>query len=132
MSDTALVNLATVGSDELQAMPVAVFTSALESMSGDAIARFRRMRKLSATHRQALEKFLVEHPDKRPGQQDVSDSKGDKKSPPKKARSTETGIVMEGLLRLIAWWEGMDTDDVARAKGVARRKRKRKRRPRHP
>ncbi|MBX3492601.1 MAG: methyltransferase domain-containing protein [Parvibaculum sp.] len=126
MSDTTLVNLATVGSDELQAMPVAVFTSALESMSGDAIARFRRMRKLSATHRQALEKFLVEHPDKRPGQQDVSDSKGDKKSPPKKARSTETGIVMEGLLRLIAWWEGMDTDDVARAKGVARRKKKKK------
>ncbi|PKQ05393.1 MAG: hypothetical protein CVT72_09675 [Alphaproteobacteria bacterium HGW-Alphaproteobacteria-11] len=126
MSDTALVNLATVGSDELQAMPVAVFTSALESMSGDAIARFRRMRKLSATHRQALEKYLVEHPDKRPGQQDASDSKGEKKSPPKKARSSETGIVMEGLLRLIAWWEGMDTDDVARAKGVARRKKKKK------
>ena len=62
MGDTTLVNLATVGSDELQAMPVGVFTSGLESMSADAIARFRRMRKLSATHRQALEKFLVEHP----------------------------------------------------------------------
>jgi len=125
MSDTALVNLATVGSDELQAMPVAVFTSALESMSGDAIARFRRMRKLSATHRQALEKYLVEHPDKRPGQP-ATDSVAGGKTAPKKARSTETGLVMEALLRLIAWWEGMDTDDVARAKGVARRKKKKK------
>ena len=126
MSDTALVNLATVGSDELQAMPVAVFTSALESMSGDAIARFRRMRKLSAAHRQALEKYLVEHPEKRPGQQAAPDSGGGRKSAPKKTRSTETGFVMEALLRLIAWWEGMDTDDVARAKGVARRKKKKK------
>lgn len=130
MSDTTLVNLATVGSDELQAMPVAVFTSGLESMSADAIARFRRMRRLSATHRQALEKYLVAHPEKRPGQGAAEgDAEAGGKSKQKnggksKGGKRESGIVMEFLLRLIAWWEGMDTDDVARAKGVVRRKKK--------
>lgn len=126
MSDTALVNLATVGSDELQAMPVGVFTSGLESMSADAIARFRRMRKLSAAHRQALEKYLVEHPEKRPGQPATPEPKAGGKTGAATARPKEPGIVMEFLLRLIAWWEGMETDDVARAKGIARRKKKKK------
>ncbi len=67
MSNTTLVNLATVGSDELQTMPVAVFTAGLEQMSADAIVRFRRMRKLSDTHKVALERFLNDHPEKRAG-----------------------------------------------------------------
>ncbi|MEX0838861.1 MAG: hypothetical protein WD034_04950 [Parvibaculum sp.] len=125
MSDTALVNLATVGTDELQAMPVAVFTSGLESMSADAIVRFRRMRKLSAMHRQALEKYLVEHPEKRP-RQNGAESEADEKTDAKAVRPKEAGLVMEFLLRLIAWWEGMDTDDIARVKGVTRRKKKKK------
>ena len=129
MGDTTLVNLATVGSDELQAMPVGVFTSGLESMSADAIARFRRMRKLSATHRQALEKFLVEHPEKRPGQPATPESKEDGKASSAAARPKESSLVMEFLLRLIAWWEGMETDDVAREKGIARRKKKKKVKP---
>ncbi|MDO8838330.1 MAG: hypothetical protein Q7V31_05330 [Parvibaculum sp.] len=126
MGDTTLVNLATVGSDELQAMSVAAFTSGLESMSGDAIARFRRMRRLSANHRQALEKYLVAHPEKRPGQSGAAAPDVEEKTGVKPVRPKESGLVMEFLLRIIAWWEGMDTDDVARAKGIARRKKKKK------
>ncbi len=126
MGDTTLVNLATVGSDELQAMSVAAFTSGLESMSGDAIARFRRMRRLSANHRQALEKYLIAHPEKRPGQSGAAAPDVEEKAGAKAARPKESGLLMEFLLRVIAWWEGMDTDDVARAKGIARRKKKKK------
>ena len=64
MSNSTLVNLATVGSDELQTMPVAMFMAGLEHMSADAIVRFRRMRKLSDKHKAALEQFLNEHPEK--------------------------------------------------------------------
>lgn len=135
MSDTTLVNLATVGSDELQAMPAAVFTSGLESMSADAIARFRRMRRLSAAHRQALEKYLAAHPEKRPGQgaadanADPGGKPGGKNDGKTKRGTKEAGFIMEFLLQLIAWWEGMDTDDVARAKGVVRRKKKKPKAP---
>lgn len=133
MSTSPLVNLATVGSDELQAMPVAVFTAALEQMSAEAIVRFRRMRKLSAPHRSALEKYLAENPSKRPGGEADAGGAGDRsgkcaadsgKTRKKKASSGEPGLWTEMLLRVIAWWEGMETDDVARAKGVKRRKPK--------
>lgn len=134
MSNSSLVNLATVGSDELQAMPVDIFTSGLEHMSAEAIVRFRRLRKLSAKHRSALEKFLVEHPEKRPGGGATNSGSRTEKPParagakadkPKKPRG-EAGLVMEFLLRVIAWWEGMETDDVAKAKGITRRPRKKK------
>lgn len=139
MSKDALVNLATVGSDELQAMPAAVFTSALEHMSAEAIVRFRRMRKLSALHRSALEKYLAEHPDKRPSGSDTeadnpvakpgkasakAGKKEKKNKKEKKKKNTEAGLIMEMVLRLIAWWEGMETDDVAEAKGIKRRQKK--------
>ncbi|PKQ02341.1 MAG: hypothetical protein CVT73_18805 [Alphaproteobacteria bacterium HGW-Alphaproteobacteria-12] len=132
MSNSSLVNLATVGSDELQAMPVDIFTSGLETMSAEAIVRFRRLRKLSAKHRSALEKFLVEHPEKRPGggpadsgahTKNPSAGAGAKADKPKKPHG-EAGLIMEFLLRVIAWWEGMETDDVAKAKGITRRPRK--------
>lgn len=128
MSNPALVNLATVGSDELQAMQMPVFTAALEQMSPEAIVRFRRMRKLSAKQRSAVEKTLAERTGKNaraPG----SDSSGGAKSSPDKAEKKnpkEASLGMEILLRVIAWWEGMETDDVARAKGVARRQKKEK------
>ncbi|MCF8470651.1 MAG: class I SAM-dependent methyltransferase [Parvibaculum sp.] len=134
MSNSSLVNLATVGSDELQAMPVDIFTSGLEHMSAEAIVRFRRLRKLSAKHRTALEKFLVEHPEKRPGG-GAADSGSHTKSPSGGADAKadklkkphgEAGRIMEFLLCVIAWWEGMETDDVAKAKGITRRPRKKK------
>lgn len=67
MSDDATINLATVGTAELEGMSTQVFAGCLDTMSGDAIARFKRMRKLSPSHRSALEKYLIEHPEKRPG-----------------------------------------------------------------
>lgn len=132
MSNSALVNLATVGSDELQAMPISAFTAGLEQMSAEGIVRFRKLRKLSGPQRSALEKFLVEHPDKRPGgagsehgpsakPADEENGKNNKKKTPR-----EAGIGWEILLRVIAWWEGMETDDVARAKGIKRRRKKKK------
>jgi hypothetical protein len=129
MSNSALVNLATVGSDELQAMPISAFTAGLEQMSAEGIVRFRRLRKLSGPQRSALEKFLVEHPDKRPGggggepgaPARHADEEGEKN---KKKKSREAGIGWEILLRVIAWWEGMETDDVARAKGIKRRQKR--------
>lgn len=126
MSNGTLVNLATVGSDELQAMPVAVFTAGLEHMSADAIVRFRRLRRLSDKHKAALERFLNDHPEKRPGQdgKSVTGPAADKAE--EKEKPAEASIWMEMLLCLIAWWEGMDTDDVARAKGINRRRKKKK------
>lgn len=128
MSNTTLVNLATVGSDELQTMPVAVFTAGLEQMSADAIVRFRRMRKLSDTHKVALERYLNDHPEKRPGQEGTSSTAqpSDKTGDQSRKKSSEATLWMEMLLRAIAWWEGMDTDDVARAKGIKRRRKKKK------
>jgi len=128
MSNTTLVNLATVGSDELQTMPVAVFTAGLEQMSADAIVRFRRMRKLSDTHKVALERFLKDHPEKRPQQESPSSTaqSSDKTGDQSRKKSSEATLWMEMLLRVIAWWEGMDTDDVARAKGIKRRHKKKK------
>lgn len=136
MSNSALVNLATVGSDELQAMPVGVFTANLEQMSGEAIVRFRRMRKLSAKHRSALEQYLAEHPEKRPGgdtasaegsdRADKKSGRGKKKKKEKKKGNTEASLAMDLLLRVMAWWEGMATDDLAKAKGIKRYRRKKK------
>ncbi|MAM94622.1 MAG: hypothetical protein CMI61_08360 [Parvibaculum sp.] len=121
MSNPGLVNLATVGSDELQTMPMSVFTAALDQMSAEAIVRFRRMRKLSAMQRSAVEKTLAKRP-KTPGEDDDSDGADVTSSgEPKKKGAKEAGPVMEILLRIIAWWEGMETDDVARAKGITRK-----------
>ncbi|MEP3978248.1 class I SAM-dependent methyltransferase [Parvibaculum sp.] len=126
MSNPALVNLATVGSDELQTMPMSVFTAALDQMSAEAIVRFRRMRKLNAMQRSAVEKTLAKRP-KPPGEADDSDGADAKSSgKPEKKRAKEAGTVMEILLRVIAWWEGMETDDVARAKGITRKAQKQK------
>lgn len=122
MSDSALVNLATVGSDELQAMPMSVFNAGLEQMSAEAIVRFRRMRKLSAIQRSAVEKLLAERTGKPQGR--AAAEEDEKSGGDTKKKNKEAGFGMELLLRVIAWWEGMETDDVARAKGVKRRKKK--------
>jgi SAM-dependent methyltransferase len=85
MGTNAVINLATVGSTELQNMPVPVFTSCLDKMSGEAIARFRQMRKLNPQHKQALEKYLVEHPEKRMGEDSASTPPAAKAAVPKAA-----------------------------------------------
>lgn len=125
MSESATINLATVGTAELEAMSVQVFTSCLERMSGDAIARFRRMRKLSNHHRQALEKYLVAHPEKRPGgpgEQDAPAASPAKSGKP--AGTPKRAPFPDFKLRLRAWWEGVSVGelallDAARAKAAA-------------
>ncbi|HEX7775382.1 MAG TPA: methyltransferase domain-containing protein [Parvibaculum sp.] len=124
MSESATINLATVGTAELESMSVQVFTSCLDKMSGDAIARFRRMRKLSSHHRQALEKYLVEHPGKRPG---GPGEQAEAPSPVKSGKPAGTANrspFPDFKLRLRAWWEGISVSelallDAARAKGAA-------------
>ena len=128
MSET-LVNLATVGSDELQAMPVGVFTAGLEQMSGEAIARFRKMRKLSATHRSALEKYLAAHPEKRSGDVRETVAVTERSATAQKQKAAplsirEAGMLLTILLRMLAWWEGSEPEEVARRKGVRLRQRK--------
>lgn len=136
MSNGTQVNLATVGSDELKAMPLAVFNSCLEQMSNESIARFKRMRKLSDVQRAAVERALAEPESKRKSgkgaagtqpttQKAAAASKGE--------RSGETAVpkdpkqatfIKDLLLRLIAWWDGVDTDALARSRGIKRWKRK--------
>lgn len=118
MSTATSINLATVGTAELEVMSEAVFRASLEQMSGEAIARFRRMRKLSNLHRQALEKYLVEHPEKRPGGEEPPSVPPPLKSvknprPADKADGKSQPSSFAGLkLRLRAWWEGVDVKDL--------------------
>lgn len=128
MSDDATINLATVGTAELEGMSTQVFAGCLDTMSGDAIERFKRMRKLSANHRSALEKYLVEHPEKRPGGESyaaAAPAKAAKPAPAVKPAKTKAPIkavtsgkakrpspflVLKRLLR--AWWVGVAEKDL--------------------
>jgi len=125
MSTATGINLATVGTAELEIMSEAVFKASLEQMSGEAIARFRRMRKLSSEHRQALEKYLVEHPEKRPGGDEPQPAQAPAKAgkstngagkpakPAEKRIGKSKPSPFAGLkLRLCAWWEGVDVKDL--------------------
>lgn len=125
MSTATGINLATVGTAELEIMSEAVFKASLEQMSGEAIARFRRMRKLSSEHRQALEKYLVEHPEKRPGGDEPQPAQAPAKAgkstngagkpakPAEKRIGKSKPSPFAGLkLRLRAWWEGVDVKDL--------------------
>lgn len=135
MSNSTQVNLATVGSDELKAMPIAVFNSCLEQMSSEAIARFKRMRKLSDAQKAAVERALSEPPGKKKsGQNGSPNAAASQKSggAGKSERAEEAGpkqpreatLWKDLLLRLIAWWDGVDTDALARSRGIKRWKRK--------
>lgn len=138
MSNTTQVNLATVGSDELKAMPIAVFNSCLDQMSNEAIARFKRMRKLSEAQKAAVERALSEPEGKRkPGKAGsaAAQSAGMKAAAGAKSESAgentvkgpqQASLWKDLLLRLIAWWDGVDTDALARARGIKRWKRKEK------
>lgn len=140
MSGNPTINLATVGTAELEAMSVQVFTASLEAMSGEAIARFRRMRRLSNHHRQALEQYLIEHPEKRsPDDEELAAAtarptkaaKAAKPAMPAKpakpakvagAKTAKQSLLPKLKLRLRAWWEGVEVEDLplldaARARG---------------
>lgn len=138
MSESSTINLATVGTAELEAMSVPVFASCLESMSNEAIVRFKRMRKLSASHRSALEKYLVEHPENRPGGEDdlpppkvapagakgkkakktgATSAKGKKTGATSPKSEKPAGVDRRGSFpdfkkRLRAWWVGVEVKDL--------------------
>lgn len=117
MSESANINLATVGTAELEAMSVKVFSACLDTMSGDAIARFRRMRKLSNSHRVALEKYLLDHPEKRPGGAGEAPPPAQKSGKDAAKSGKPAGIARRGPFpefkkRLRAWWEGIDVKDL--------------------
>ena len=126
MSDGTTLNLATVGTAELEAMSVPVFASCLDTMSGDAIKRFKKMRKLSASHRSALEKHLIEHPEKLDGM-----------SPPAPTRASipdgqnkmsrehdRRGGFADFKRRLKAWWEGEVLKEAKPTKKAEEKKKK--------
>lgn len=129
MSNRTLVNLATVGSDELQAMPITVFNACLEQMSADAIARFRRLRKLNASQRSAVEHFLAKKsglpatPSR--GASERPQQSGEKGKPADGATQgpAQASFWTDLMLRLAAWWEGADTDALARSRGIQRWRR---------
>lgn len=122
MSDGTKINLATVGTAELEAMSVPVFTSALDSMSGEAIKRFKKMRKLSASHRSALEKYLVEHPEKLNGEAaPAKSSSADAKDKTPKGVDRRGGFA-DFRRRLKAWWEGEILKDAKPAKKDKKKK----------
>lgn len=132
MSNGTQVNLATVGSDELQAMPIAVFNACLEQMSAEAIARFKRMRKLNEAQKAAVERALSEPAGAKKSGKAGSGSPREKTENGKSGGNEQAGpkqpvqasLIKDIFLRLIAWWEGVDTDALARSRGIKRWKRK--------
>ena len=130
-----VTNLSTVGSAELRKMSVREFTGGLENMSSEAIDRFRRMRKLSDEHTQALEKFLRANPDKRPQKADKNAKKSARgqRRAKKQTSPIPTGLQSTGkttkknedgyvpiLWRLQAWWEGVDIEVVKSKRGASK------------
>ncbi len=129
MSKATQVNLATVGSDELKAMPIAVFNACLAQMSAEAIARFKRMRKLSDVQKAAVERALTEAAQgKKPVRGEgaapgPAKSEGGKAAPAEAAASkqpVQASFLKDLLLRIAAWWDGVDTDALARSRGIKR------------
>ena len=126
MSEGTSINLATVGTAELEAMSVPVFASCLDSMSGEAIKRFKKMRKLSASHRSALEKYLIEHPEKRGG--DAAPASGKASAASDKGKTPKGVDHRSGFAdfkrRLKAWWEGDLLKDAKPAKKDKKKSKK--------
>ncbi|MDO8289580.1 MAG: methyltransferase domain-containing protein [Parvibaculum sp.] len=131
MSEGATINLATVGTAELEAMSTQVFASCLDGMSGEAIARFKRLRKLSAAHRSALQKYLDEHPEKMPGGEAAAPApkaakdkkaakpaakaaKGSKAAPAAAKPAKPSGpSPLDGITKQMrAWWVGVAVKDL--------------------
>jgi len=118
-------SLATISSGELRSMSVRELTDGLAAMSPTAIDRFRRMRRLSTDHNQALDAFLRQNPEKRLTSAN-SDSTGAKpvkaktKSPARsqppvqKEKTTDDGYV-QLWIRMRAWWDGVELEQPNQA-----------------
>lgn len=133
-------NLLSVGTVELGKMPIREFVEGLECMNPEAIRRLKRERKLSAEHQHALDIFLRDHPSKRlkrPDKEGRLSARGQarlkrkrmREESAQKAQAAETvrnaltparqekpkldGYI-ELIIRLKAWWEGVDAAIIRR------------------
>ncbi len=112
--------LATISSSELRNLSQREFLTGLSEMSPSAIDRFKRMRKLSADHSEALTNFLRQHPEKRLTSENskkppaavkvkAKTKTGPTKSPAKpvavKKQADDDGYV-QLWSRVRAWWDG--------------------------
>ncbi len=112
--------LATISSSELRKLSQREFLTGLSEMSPSAIDRFKRMRKLSSEHNDALTTFLRQHPEKRLTAQNSKAppasakikaktksgvSKASQKQASKKQAVDDDGYV-QLWSRVRAWWDG--------------------------
>lgn len=126
----AVVNLVSIGTVDLKKMSVRDFQAGLDGMTPEAIDRFRRMRKLTDDHTQALSSYLHNRPDKRLKAPDKNSKKSARgraalekktaatvvKTPPQPAPTTQSSSdgYTQLWVRLQAWWEGVDVEVVRR------------------
>lgn len=126
----SVVNLTSLGTIELKKISVRDFQAGLDGMTPEAIDRFRRMRKLSEDHTQALGTYLHNRPDKRlkgPDKNAKKSARGQasvakkeaavvKAAPaaPKAAAPASSDGYTQLWVRMQAWWEGVDVDVVRR------------------
>lgn len=127
---TSSVNLTSLGTVDLKKISVRDFQAGLDGMTPEAIDRFRRMRKLSEDHAQALGTYLHNRPDKRLKAPDKNSKKSARgraavakkeavsvvKTPatPSASPQTSSDGYTQLWVRLQAWWEGVDVDVVRR------------------
>ena len=137
MSENETINLATVGTAELEAMSTQVFSACLDTMSAESIVRFQRMRKLTPSHRSALDVYVAANPEKRGGHapapaatKPAKEAKAPKAAKAKKTKVSKNaraatppkGVTPVGVdrrspfpdfkKRLRAWWVGVSLDDL--------------------
>ncbi len=112
--------LATISSAELRKLSQREFLTGLSEMSPSAIDRFKRMRKLSTEHTEALTTFLRQHPEKRLTAQNSkapaiaakvkAKTKTSAPTPHPKQASTKQPVDDDGYVqlwsRVRAWWDG--------------------------
>ncbi len=127
---TSTVNLTSLGTVDLKKISVRDFQAGLDGMTPEAIDRFRRMRKLSEDHTQALGTYLHNRPDKRlkgPDKNAKKSARGQAavakreaaavvKAPaaPKAQVQTSSDGYTQLWVRMQAWWEGVDVEVVRR------------------
>ncbi|MCE7997514.1 MAG: class I SAM-dependent methyltransferase [Rhodobiaceae bacterium] len=128
--------LATISSAELRKLSQREFVTGLSEMSPSAIDRFKRMRKLSAEHTEALTTFLRQHPEKRLTAQNSkapaaatrvkAKTKSSSSKPQSKPVAPKQAVDDDGYVqlwsRVRAWWDGEELAPSA-AKTAAKKPR---------
>lgn len=123
-------NLVSIGTIDLKKMSVRDFQAGLDDMTPEGIDRFRRMRKLTDDHTQALSTYLHNRPDKRlkaPDKNSKKSARGRAASARREAAPVAAAPIAPKVsaqpasdgytqlwVRLQAWWEGVDVEVVRR------------------